>query len=312
MKIHRPFDSRSINTHASTALRQRVCSCGSATELRGAEHRAIEQRSWHAQKLQTLGRLSCDIVHDLHNMLTVVQWCCDLANQKLTHEHPARMLISEIAEAGEYSSGLMRQLLDFSRPHAMQPQIVNLNDIVSDMQRLLRRAVGEQIRLETTLDPAPVSILADAGQIEHIVINVAVNARDAMPRGGRLAIVVSCLKLSDADVAYSFGLSPGDFASLTISDDGSGMDPGTVERIFEPYFTTKAQGKGTGLGLATVHDIVKHYGGQIFVVSEPDRGTTFQILLPRRDKLLDPEAEPDRPAAASLHARAPTAKSSRA
>lgn len=254
--------------------------------------------------MQTLGRISCGIVHDLNNMLTIMQCCCDLANDKLPHEHPARLLISEIAQAGEYSSDLTRQLLDFSRPHVTQPQISNLNDIVCHIQRLLRRTVGEMVRLEITADPAPVSILVDAGQIEHILMNLAVNARDAMPRGGCLEIATSILVLSEVDVAYSFGLCPGAFACLTISDDGMGMDSGTIERIFDPYFTTKPPGKGTGLGLATVHDIVQHYGGQIFVVSAPDRGTTFQILLPRRDRLLDPEAEPDlheaaRPAAVS-------------
>ena len=306
MKLHHPSGSNSFDSHGQTAPRRRHCFCYStAGESLETERRAIEQRFWQAQKLQTLGRISCGIVHDLDNMLAVVQWCCDLASDKLPHEHPARILISEIAEAREYSSDLARQLLDYSRPHATQPQIVNLNETVSRMNRLLRRAIGEDVRLEITADPAPVSILADAGQIEQVLMNLAVNARDAMPCGGRLEIATSSIVLSDADVAYSFGLNPGDFACLTISDDGLGMDSGTVERIFDPYFTTKPPGKGTGLGLATVHDIVKHYGGQIFVVSAPDRGTTFQILLPRRDRLLDPEAEPDlhevtRPAIRSL------------
>ena len=306
MKIHHPSDSSSLNSLVPAAPHGGHCSCRSTDGgPRDAERQALKQRSWQAQKMQTLGRISCGIVHDLNNMLTIMQWCCDLANDKLPHENPTRMLISEIAQAREYSSGLTRQLLDFSRPHATQPQISNLNDIVCRIQRLLRRVVSEVVHLEITTDPAPVSILVDAGQIEHILMNLAVNARDAMPRGGRLEIATSSLALSDADVAYSFGLCPGDFACLTISDDGIGMDSGTVERIFDPYFTTKPPSQGTGLGLATVHDIVKHYGGQIFVVSEPDRGTTFQILLPRRDRLLDPEVEPDlhevtRPAIRSL------------
>ncbi len=237
----------------------------------------LEDQLRQAVKMEAVGRLAGGIAHDFNNQLTVINGYADLLLSRLAADDPGREALDEIRRSGEHAATLTRQLLAFSRKQILAPQVLKLNDILGELARMLRRLLGDDIELLLDLDPDLGSVWADAGQVEQVLVNLAVNARDAMPEGGRLMIRTYAVDL-DAPPAE---LAPGPYVVLEVRDSGLGMSEEVKARIFEPFFTTKGVGKGTGLGLAMVYGIVKQSGGHIDVESAPGRGTTFRILLPR-------------------------------
>jgi CheY-like chemotaxis protein len=200
---------------------------------------------------------------------------------RVGEDDPLRRDIDEIFKAGQRASALTHQLLAFSRRQVLAPKVLELNAVVTNMQRMLQRLLGEDVELATALDPAAGAVSADPGQLEQVLLNLAVNARDAMPSGGRLGVATSRLTLAEEHMERRHRMPAGDYACLAVTDTGVGMDEGTQAHLFEPFFTTKEVGKGTGLGLATVYGIVKQSGGYVWVYSEPGRGTTVKVYLPR-------------------------------
>jgi PAS domain S-box-containing protein len=252
----------------------------------------LEQQLNHAQRMEAVGRLAGGIAHDFNNLLTVI-----LGNTALLLDEPAdsptiREEAAQVQRAGERAAALTRQLLAFSRQQVLEPRILDLNTVVTDMGQLLQRLIGEDVHFATRLAPDLWPVKADPGQIEQVIMNLAVNARDAMPGGGTLTIETANIERQASDAREWGSLQSGAYIALIIRDSGVGMDAATRARIFEPFFTTKPVGKGTGLGLATVHGIVNQSGGQIELASEPGRGTIFTILLPRTDATED-AAGPD-------------------
>jgi PAS domain S-box-containing protein len=245
------------------------------------EQKQLQRELFVAQKMDAIGRLAAGVAHDFNNMLTVVTGYCEMILDEIKAHDPLYHEISEIKKAGERASSLTRQLLAFSRKQILKPQVLDLNSIVTDMDRMLRRLIGEDVDLVTVLDPHLGAVSADPGQIEQVIMNLAVNARDAMPKGGKLTIETINLDLHDVVTQRHVKVSPGEYVGLAIRDTGAGMDLETQARIFEPFFTTKGQGEGTGLGLSTVYGIVEQSGGRILVFSEPGHGSTFNIYLPR-------------------------------
>jgi len=244
------------------------------------ERRALEQQLRQSQKMEAVGRLAGGIAHDFNNLLMVISGYSEFLLERLGGEPHLRGPAQEIASASERASSLTRQLLAFSRKQMLAPRIVNLNDIATENLKMLTRMIGEDIDLVMTPGENLWSVRADAGQIEQVIMNLAVNARDAMPSGGKLTIETSNVTLDEEYARIHAPLRPGDYVMVSISDTGAGMDPDTQQHIFEPFFTTKGP-KGTGLGLSTVYGIVKQSGGYIWVFSELGRGTTFKIYLPR-------------------------------
>jgi len=239
-----------------------------------------EARLSQAQKMEAVGRLAGGVAHDFNNLLTAIVGYGDLALDGLDEDDPARGDIEEVLRAAERAGGLTRQLLAFSRRQVARPEPIDLNAIVADTDRMLRRLIGENIEIVTMLDGELALTVADPGQIEQVIVNLAVNARDAMPRGGRLEIETRNLELEEAREVDSGVLAPGAWVVLSISDRGIGMDEQTRARIFEPFFTTKQLGHGTGLGLAMVSGIIDRCGGRIGLSSAPGEGTTFSVYLP--------------------------------
>jgi PAS domain S-box-containing protein len=256
---------------------------GSHCQARGQA--ALEAQLRQAQKMEAVGRLAGGVAHDFNNLLTVITGYSDLLLRELPKDHPRRRPVSEILKAADRATDLVRQLLAFSRQQVVHPRILDLNNIVCDVESLLGRLIGEDIELARDLDPELARVRVDRGQIEQILMNLAVNARDAMPGGGRLSVATANVDLDEAFVAAHMGASQGPHAMLAVSDTGHGMDKETLSHIFEPFFTTKEVGKGTGLGLATVYGIVKQAGGYIAVESEVGQGTTFRIYLPVTDAI---------------------------
>jgi two-component system cell cycle sensor histidine kinase/response regulator CckA len=255
------------------------------TERKHAEEilRQREEQLRQAQKMEAVGRLSGGIAHDFNNLLGVIIGYSEDIELRVAQADPLRKSAEEIRKAGQRAAALTQQLLAFSRQQVLQPNVLALNLLVSDMGKMLQRLIGAHIELSTNLDPELGSIKADQSQIEQVIVNLVVNARDAMPDGGKLVIETSSVFL-DADKASSLPfLHPGPHALLTVTDTGVGMDPETQKHIFEPFFTTKECGKGTGLGLATVYGVVKQSGGVVGVHSEPGKGSTFKIYLPQVD-----------------------------
>jgi two-component system, cell cycle sensor histidine kinase and response regulator CckA len=246
-----------------------------------ADRAHVEERARQAQKMEAVGRLAAGIAHDFNNLLTVIIGRSQIAGSSLPPDSPLRHHFQEIEQTGMRAAGLTRQLLSFSRQQLLEPKLVDLNVVVDGVERLLRRVIGEDIELEIVLEPGLGITKADPSQLEQVLLNLAVNSRDAMPQGGRLAIVTSNFELDAVHERSHPGVAPGLYVVLTVSDTGHGMDAATRARIFEPFFTTKALDKGTGLGLATVHGIVEQSGGTILVDSEVGQGTTFRIYLPR-------------------------------
>jgi len=243
------------------------------------ERRALEEQLRQSQKLEAIGRLAGGVAHDFNNILMSIMGAADLLLMQLKPHDAARDEASEIKRAVDRGAGLTRQLLAFSRRQATQPRLFALGEIVAGMDTMLRRLIGPEIDFEIAASQ-PVHVVADAGQIEQVVMNLVINSRDAMPQGGRLTVRVDDVELDDtAALAFVEG-RPGHYARLSVGDTGTGMDERTRARLFEPFFTTKEQGKGTGLGLSIVYGIVKQSGGYITVTSERGRGTTFLIYLP--------------------------------
>ena len=242
--------------------------------------RASEEQLRQAHKMEAVGRLAGGVAHDFNNVLTAIYGYTDLLLDQFPEGDRRRSDVQEIRRAAERAAGLTRQLLAFSRKQIMQPRVVDLNEIIGSIRTLLERLIGDEIGLEIESEPELVRVTADAGQIEQVLMNLAANARDAMPDGGRLRIVMRNEHVMAMTIERA-GLVSGTYAVVKVTDTGTGMPPHIRDHIFEPFYTTKELGKGTGLGLATVYGIVKQTGGGIFVESEEGQGTTFIVCLPQ-------------------------------
>ncbi|MCC6418041.1 MAG: response regulator [Gemmataceae bacterium] len=243
--------------------------------------RRAEDQLQQAQKLEAVGRLAGGVAHDINNMMTIIMGYGEAILSELAAADPLRGAIEEMRRAGERSANITRQLVAFCRKQASAPARICLNHIVRGTEKMLRWLIGEDVQLVAALDPALGSVKVDPGQMEQVLLNLAINARDAMPQGGTLTIETHNLLPDEVYAHAAPEVRPGNYVMLAVTDTGVGMDESTRLRLFEPFFTTKPEGKGTGIGMATVYGIVKQSGGHICVASEPNRGTTFKIYLPR-------------------------------
>jgi PAS domain S-box-containing protein len=248
-----------------------------------ADWKWLQSQYRQAQKLEALGRLASGVAHDFNNLVTVISGFSELLLMQLPPTDSRRGLVEEIARAGERASALTRQLLVFSRQQVVTPRELSLNDIVAEVEKMLRRLIGENIDFTTVLAPELGQVESDSSQIEQVVVNLVINARDAMPDGGKLRIETANVHLDGAHARVHPNARTGPHVVLLVSDTGIGMDAQTRAQVFEPFFTTKPLDKGTGLGLSTVQGIVKQWGGHITVESEPGQGTTFRVYFPRAD-----------------------------
>jgi hypothetical protein len=262
-----------------------------------SQRKQLEDQLMHAQKMEAVGRLAGGVAHDFNNMLTVISGYNRMILDELSTLDPLRGYAEEILKAADRAGALTNQLLAFSRRQIMKPRVMNMNSVIEQTDKMLRRLIGEDIDLVFGLNPDAGNIRADPGHLEQALMNLAVNARDAMPMGGRLTIETANARLDENYARTHMGVTPGDFVMIAVSDTGIGMDAETKRRIFEPFFTTKEKGKGTGLGLATVYGMIKQAGGDIWVYSEPGRGTTFKLYFPRvKEAVTDlPGADSDLP-----------------
>jgi PAS domain S-box-containing protein len=284
------FDQAGRCTHLVGAVHD-------VTERKAAEerHQRAEEMLRQSQKLEGIGRLAGGIAHDFNNILGVILGYSELMERQIGEDHVARPRLEQVIQAAQRAAGLTRQLLAFSRKQVMQPKLLDLGSAVNDMRRMLERVVGEDLEIEVRSGEGLGAVLADPTQIEQVVMNLVVNARDAMPTGGHLTIETANADLDESYAATHPPAQPGRFVMLAVSDTGVGMDVETQQRMFEPFFTTKPAGEGPGLGLATVYGIVKQMGGYVWVYSEVGHGTTFKTYLPR---VPDTVAAPTEPAAA--------------
>jgi two-component system cell cycle sensor histidine kinase/response regulator CckA len=255
------------------------------------ERRVLERQLRMAQKMEAVGRLSGGIAHDFNNLLGVIIGYIQVMKRDINPGNPSYEYAEEIEKASQRAVSLTRQLLAFSRQQVLEPTILNLNTLVSDMEKMLPRLIGEDIHLNLNLDPAIGQVKADSGQVEQVVMNLAVNARDAMPDGGKLTIQTANVDLDAAFAREHQGSIPGQYVMLAVTDTGTGMDPETQAQIFEPFFTTKDRDKGTGLGLATVYGVVKQSNGYIAVDSKVGEGASFKIYLPRIEQAVARQSE---------------------
>ncbi len=271
-----------VNRLADPVIRAMVINHRDVTSQKTVETalRHSEEQLRQAQKMEAVGRLAGGVAHDFNNVLTAIYGYTDLLLDQFRPDDPRRSDVEEIRRAAERAAALTRQLLAFSRKQVMQPRLLDLNEVIGSVRKLLDRLVGEDVRVVTDNDPNLVRVRADPGQLEQVLMNLAANARDAMPRGGDVRISTRNERI-DADATERVELPPGAYAVIEVSDTGTGMPADVREHIFEPFYTTKELGKGTGLGLATVYGIVKQTGGGIYVESEVGQGTTFALYLPR-------------------------------
>ena len=249
-----------------------------------SERKKLEAQLLQAQKMEAVGRLAGGVAHDFNNLLGVITGYSDLLRKDLHPEDAKQGRVKEIQKAAERAAALTRQLLAFSRKQVLQTRVLDLNEIVADVEKMLHRLIGEDVQLLSKMAPGLWPVRADSGQIEQVIVNLVVNARDAMPRGGTIVVETSNCEVDDAYARAHADVRPGSYVLLTVSDTGEGMDEETQSHIFEPFYTTKEEGKGTGLGLATVFGIVKQSGGHIRVYSEPGVGSTFKVYVPRADE----------------------------
>jgi two-component system, cell cycle sensor histidine kinase and response regulator CckA len=247
------------------------------------ERHALEQQLAQSQKIEAVGQLAGGIAHDFNNLLTAITGYTELLLSSLAADDPLRSHAEQVRRSAQRAASLTQQLLAFSRRQVLEPKTLNLNEVISGIEEMLRRLIGEHIELRTRRAPDLWPVRADPGQLEQAIMNLVVNARDAMPGGGRLSIETGNAELDPAYAGAHMPIEPGDYAMVAVTDSGTGMTPEVRGRLFEPFFTTKGQGKGTGLGLSTTYGIVKQSGGYIWCYSEPGKGTTFKIYLPRAD-----------------------------
>jgi two-component system cell cycle sensor histidine kinase/response regulator CckA len=256
---------------------------------RGEEERqALEHQLAQSQKIEAVGQLAGGIAHDFNNLLTTITGYTELLLSSLAADDPRRSHAEQVRRSAQRAAALTHQLLAFSRRQVLEPKTLDLNEVVSGIEEMLRRLIGEHIELRTRRAPDLWPVRADPGQLEQAIMNLVVNARDAMPGGGRLTIETANAELDPTYVGVHMPVEPGGYAMVAVTDSGIGMTPEVRARLFEPFFTTKEQGKGTGLGLSTTYGIVKQSGGYIWCYSEPGTGTTFKIYLPRADKAAAP------------------------
>jgi PAS domain S-box-containing protein len=274
---------------------------GTATDI--TERKLLEEQLRQSQKMEAIGQLAGGIAHDFNNLLTTVIGYSDMALRQLSERDPIRAEIQEIQRAGEKAANLTHQLLAFSRKQVFASKLVDINALINDAAPTLARLVGGHIRIVTNLDPAVGSVRADPGQLEQVLLNLVVNARDAMPDGGTLTIESGNADVDAASSRQNFGIAPGHYSVFRVADTGVGMDTDTQKRVFEPFFTTKDRPRGVGLGLATVYGIVSQSGGQVFLSSEPGRGAVFSVYLPREGA---PRASEEEAAPQVLHPSAQT------
>ena len=285
------FQYRAIQASGKTIWLQDIVrvvrdNTGKIRQLRGVmvnvtDHQQLEEEFRQAQKMEAVGRLAGGVAHDFNNLLTIITGYVELTLDLLEAESPLRSHLGEVLKASERASGLVRRLLAFTRRQSMEPQVVELNAIVRSTEKMVRRLIGEDIEVVTLLQPDLGPVRTDPAQIEQVIINLSVNARDAMPNGGKLIIETINMDLDQAYADSHAAVAPGPYVMLSVSDTGTGMDANTRAHIFEPFFTTKEKGKGTGLGLATVYGVIKQSGGNVWVYSELGMGTTFKVYLPR-------------------------------
>ncbi|HXV85280.1 MAG TPA: PAS domain S-box protein, partial [Gemmatimonadales bacterium] len=262
------------------------------------EHAQLEEQFRQAQKMEAVGRLAGGVAHDFNNVLTAVFGYVDLLKEQFAAGSPQREDLDEIRKAADRAAGLTRQLLAFSRQQVLEPVVMNPNSLIEDLEKMLRRVIGEDVQLSLRLAPKAGNVRVDPGQLQQVLLNLVVNARDAMPTGGTISITTAGADLPDVYGTPPQEVKSGPYIKLEVTDSGMGMSPETRTRIFEPFFTTKEKGKGTGLGLSTVYGIVKQSEGYIWVDSAEGRGTTFSVFLPRVDA--PPQAPPARPTLATL------------
>ena len=279
------YERNSYREEHTSAMRMAASLAANAVENVSLIQReqAKEEQLRQSQKIDAIGQLAGGVAHDFNNLLTVISGYAELSLRRLPAEDPVRRNLEEISKAGNRAAGLTRQLLAFSRRQMLQAKVLDLNSVVREMDKMLQRLIGEDVELVTILRSGVGQIKADPGQIEQVLLNLVVNARDALPKGGKITIETCNTVLDETYARKHVSVQPGSYVVLIVSDNGVGMDAKTQERVFDPFFTTKEIGKGTGLGLSTVYGIVKQSEGSVWVYSEVGRGTTFKIYLPRVD-----------------------------